>query len=773
MDKNIKKSVTLSYWLVLIVLILLEHPAAVALTVSGVSFESHVDYDQADSSDTCSAWEEFDGTECVCASSSAGCNDDGGMVCDDQGGQYRSSCYFSLQMCQQNISIDDNIVSCGACDTLRLTGGKHYPKGVTLAKFTRQGPEAGLATRYKSINDNETEVFFVPKLNAWTIGKSTVNGSFVSMIQPINASFPGDGVPGMLIPNQNGTDITWELDETFRLECVKDHLPGVRVKRFIFMAIFAAVSVITAATTTTLHVVQSKKGCLYYPSVCSMRNEIKNHLLPSLKKDKERFLTLYGQPKEFESVVDKIHDQIQIIQERIIKIPELHTTLNISLSSLVQTYSSMKHDFPQLNNFLSHYDDWLSSVLSAAGNDVAMLPMEVLMAMPALVAESATSMALAMSGIGAVLSFAFGIVDVVSSVLDEKKVRNQLQSNKNVLIRARTKLDRAFNDMKSFQNKFCQYVVKYLEELSGKGKQYEFTFRLLNFFIVRTYGHSHNRCSNSAIVALSNPRNLKTLQQHYLQPIVNKLSGNIESLKHKIVEVKETKAFLDEINRKVKQQHQDPVVIFRFIKSNMPVITKKMFSNLFDLLKFISKYVLPTKSCYWGQNLDQIRRGLTTVHNYMSVPVCSSNELSLMSNAIKTAIHNHEAVCKIYRQVRGSVFRNKYQTVRFIADNLLPTEHCYWGYDLDDIRGTPNTTEVSNAKVDSSLLSTLHNLNSVGQIVLARNMMEGMYSIHSTKWQDFLLCHVWKNPSVLRDLHCTSFTASSTCIPTASSFQSC
>lgn len=503
------------------------------------------------------------------------------------------------------------------------------------------------------------------------------------------------------------------------------------------------------------------------------RNEIKNHLLPSLKKDKERFLTLYGQPKEFESVVDKIHDQIQIIQERIIKIPELHTTLNISLSSLVQTYSSMKHDFPQLNNFLSHYDDWLSSVLSAAGNDVAMLPMEVLMAMPALVAESATSMALAMSGIGAVLSFAFGIVDVVSSVLDEKKVRNQLQSNKNVLIRARTKLDRAFNDMKSFQNKFCQYVVKYLEELSGKGKQYEFTFRLLNFFIVRTYGHSHNRCSNPAIVALSNPRNLNTLQQHYLQPIVNKLSGNIESLKHKIVEVKETKAFLDEINRKVKQQNQDPVVIFRFIKRSMPVRTKKMFSNLFDLLKFISKSVLPTNSCYWGQNLDQIRRGLTTVHNYMNVPVCRSNELSLIGNAIKTAVHNHEAICKIHRQVRGSVFRNKYQTVRFIADNLLPTEHCYWGYDLDDIRGTPNTTEVSNAKVDSSLLSTLHNLESVGQIVLARNMMEGMYAIHSTKWQDFLLCHVWKNPAVLRALHCTSFTTSSTCIPTASSFQSC
>jgi len=28
---------------------------------------------------------------------------------------------------------------------------------------------------------------------------------------------------------------------------------------------------VTAITTTTLKVVQSQKGCLYYPSVCSMR----------------------------------------------------------------------------------------------------------------------------------------------------------------------------------------------------------------------------------------------------------------------------------------------------------------------------------------------------------------------------------------------------------------------------------------------------------------------------------------------------------------------
>lgn len=61
-------------------------------------------------------------------------------------------------------------ITTGACNTLRLTGGKQYPKGITLAKFRRQGPDAGLTTRYKSINDNDLEIFFVAELNAWAIG---------------------------------------------------------------------------------------------------------------------------------------------------------------------------------------------------------------------------------------------------------------------------------------------------------------------------------------------------------------------------------------------------------------------------------------------------------------------------------------------------------------------------------------------------------------------------------------------------------------------------
>lgn len=59
----------------------------------------------------------------------------------------------------------------GACQVLRLTGGKDYPRDSTLAKFKRIGPDAGFSTIYRSTTDKHLEVFFVNETNSWAIGK--------------------------------------------------------------------------------------------------------------------------------------------------------------------------------------------------------------------------------------------------------------------------------------------------------------------------------------------------------------------------------------------------------------------------------------------------------------------------------------------------------------------------------------------------------------------------------------------------------------------------
>ena len=198
------------------------------------------------------------------------------------------------------------------------------------------------------------------------------------------------------------------------------------------------------------------------------RDEIKNKLLPKLCSDKSRFLSISGNSKEFKSNADKIHAHILTIKESIIKIPQVHVAFNASLSSMVGLYSSIKIDFPHLNTILSDYNDWMTSVMESAELQLFMLPLELLMELPGLVATSTTSLALAASGIGAVLAFAFAIVDIVSSALEEKRVRDELQSKRNTLLTARHNLDTAFAEMKKFQQLFCKYVVRFLYDLSAK-----------------------------------------------------------------------------------------------------------------------------------------------------------------------------------------------------------------------------------------------------------------------------------------------------------------
>ena len=62
----------------------------------------------------CSDWEVFDGTDCVCADDvSAKCTDQGGMVCDNLGSQYKSACAYALDTCTEKISMGRNIETCG------------------------------------------------------------------------------------------------------------------------------------------------------------------------------------------------------------------------------------------------------------------------------------------------------------------------------------------------------------------------------------------------------------------------------------------------------------------------------------------------------------------------------------------------------------------------------------------------------------------------------------------------------------------------------------
>ena len=51
-------------------------------------------------------------------------------------------------------------------------------------------------------------------------GHKNTTGDYIGMVQLVhNVSHPQDGNPGMLVPTLNGTQILWEFDEGYSLEC--------------------------------------------------------------------------------------------------------------------------------------------------------------------------------------------------------------------------------------------------------------------------------------------------------------------------------------------------------------------------------------------------------------------------------------------------------------------------------------------------------------------------------------------------------------------------
>jgi hypothetical protein len=131
---------------------------------------------------------------------------------------------------------------------------------------------------------------------------------------------------------------------------------------------------------------------------------------------------------------------------------------------------------------------------------------------------------------------------------------------------------------------------------------------------------------------------------------------------------------------------------------------------------------------------------------------------------MKAGIQHKDILCKIDRQVHGNVFRTKFNTIRFIADYILPSEDCYWGYDLNTIRtivSTRDIGEVVRGKVDSGFYKTMRALEAGAPISLVRNTMDRQYHIENQHWQTFILCRIWQNQDLRKQLGCSKSTTTS------------
>ena len=507
------------------------------------------------------------------------------------------------------------------------------------------------------------------------------------------------------------------------------------------------------------------------------RDRIRDQLKPEVTRQRDRFTSTYGDPGKFKERVEKIYDQTLDIQDKVTTVKELHVQLQLYLSEITVLSSSIRDEFPEFKNALSNYNDWVKNLKQMAAINIMALQLEVVLTLPALVASSVGSFALAAAGIGALIAVGFAVVDVISSVSEERKVRDELRDTESKYLKAKADLESAFSTVSRFQRKFCSSIIAFYREISRKGRTYHTTFQSLYSYISIVYGYSISYCATR--FSRSNLATITRLSDQYLRPLINFLSKDIEELRRKIAELKAVKMYLAEVTNMVKTDSEPPTDIFRTIKSSKPKFLSKTINTLWDLLQFIAKQVLPTTSCYWGYNLADIRAGSMTSNNYKQYSICNSKEIRTDVTKIKQGVNNGFAPCKIFRQVHGPVFRSRFSVIKFISEHILDSSSCYWGYDLKSIRGNvSNAREVDTALINSILFQTLGYFRassiSKSQVSYARNILCRAHNICTNTWQNFILCQTWRGHDVIESLGCAkSVDTSSICVPSTQHFEAC
>lgn len=722
--------------------------------------------------DNCEKWEEYNGIECVCARTDPKhilCDGESGMVCDNQGRQYQSYCHFALNFCQKKISYNESEASCGACKMLRLS---YDEKGVPsdYVYFRRVGEDQGNSTVYVSLQDQST-LFFEERLNAWVIGIRNNSGSYASVVQPRFSAYPQDYKGKMLIVSSNATHTVMEATSSLKLQCVSELSVQSKKpkKRFIATLMITIISVVVSvssiATVTALTVVQHKRGCLYYPSVCTMRDEIKNHLKPQLERMNRDFWEKYGD-------VDKIKEAASDILTYAMDIKDGLITINDFRNQTKYLFSKLTDDLafasPNGQAVLENYKLYLDRLENLEGEDLVkyILPNAgaSIVAIVSAVTVSVSAASLAFNVAGAALSVVGMIVVIVISKKEERELRDKLYKAKSDFIKAKQQIREAEEKMVRFQKAFCRGVLVYLSKLSARGYDYHETFKNLYSKLASLNVYSEDSCNNLNVYSSSKATVLEDLRDKYIFQLKKYVSDYVKEIESVQVNIIATRRLLEYIKKKVKIDRIRPSTLFGTINSYGTDILKESFPNLFDLLKHISIKLVPTTDCYWGYNLRLIRLGTVTRNNFLHSALCQSSEMSDMDRFIREKIALGINPREIFERVKGFEFRNKYLLVRFIADHILPESKCYWGYDLESARKSRNERELETAKISRGLftfMKTWTNKSPQGVEEL-KNILCSVFLVCNTEWQTLLMCSAFGETRVLQ-LSCTSLLPS--CLP--------
>ncbi|XP_058872251.1 uncharacterized protein LOC117968031 isoform X1 [Acipenser ruthenus] len=555
----------------------------------------------------CRDWEVQNGRICMCKTPEE-CGFSGPAVCDIDGQHYPNYCAFAAVTCQERIPRTRTLGSCGKCSRLKLTHGEgadgEHPK-YGLLSFEPTVETSGNRTIFQSLSmyKNTFVLQYDLQMHRWIIGQLSENGHiYLAAFSFSNASWPQDSLSGWWIVerSENGTEI-WKEDVYLQLHCFTENAPVVQPRFFWFIIAAIVVSLITTTTSVVLHTVQKQKGCLWYPSVCTLKEEVKK-LRTDAETKVNTIANIIGDPIELKAEILLIYQKNSNIHSYLRKISELTKALSLNRDFINQLQSlppSISEDIHRINVYLKAFTSDLESRLGQAlinfNLQTVFSSYEFFTVMLSTTISTSTAV---LAGVGAVVAVAVFIVDIVHSIEKERQVRDDLEKAKSNLSDYLSRLKEAEDQLKEFSKRVCQTDIDYLstvlkvlsEKLPADPKYKE--IKQWDEQIKSTFFINKDTCQHSR-VSLSNLKLLQSIQIKLLEF----LQVKAQELQKAIETTEQIKLLHERILEAVKKQYS----VAKIVSVHSELATQK--SALILLAE-----LLPEAICYWGHDLENIRR---------------------------------------------------------------------------------------------------------------------------------------------------------------------
>lgn len=357
---------------------------------------------------------------------------------------------------------------------------------------------------------------------------------------------------------------------------------------------------------------------------------------------------------------------------------------------------------------IAFHDEWVQALgkqttWGIIGLMYVQMPLEIF----SLLVSTAGKAAMAFAALGAVISVAVAVVGIVVSWKNEKKQREQLRKVKRDLIDAKQRLKSALSHVKAFQIKFYKTVIYPMKKFTYHMRNYDRHFQNFYNFLKSNFGSNMNQNAGSYWYGKVNSYRIKAMKDRHLTPLISFLSFKLNDLKEKIKAYRDMEKMLTLVKTNVAEQRYTGDIIKLAVAVHKN-ITAKLIPSEFALLKFIADKVSKNKNCYWGYDLDGIRKGSITQSNYRSIPLCNSPELSGIEETFLSITNQNMSPERILTRIQHERFPSNYHKLKYLSDFVLPAKDCYWGYPLALIRKNKlSESELKNAKPSTALFMSL------------------------------------------------------------------